>query len=259
MKTLFLRCLAFALLFAQNCPAITIEHTLAVKVGIFDAAKASLRYQIEKDNYSISSKVETSGIFGGIYPFVGKYFSDGKINGDAIITRHYRYLAKSRFNTRTKELVYDENGNVLYRLSSKNNKQKKSDVTTKKENSGATDLQSVFIMLAKQIMQKGFCASDYPVFDGKKSFTVGFVDLGESKIENDNKLLDGKAMLCSMYIDNNGQKNNDLLFDSTTEKQVEISLLRTPEKGFPYVAQVKIADSPLGAVIAETTDIKIEE
>lgn len=259
MKASFIGFFLLALAVSQNCKAVSVSHTLEVKVGIFDAAKCTMYYSFDDIKYNAESKVETTGIFGGIYPFVGKYTSGGKINGDNLITQTYRYLAKSRFNTRTKELVYDDKGNLLYRLSSKNDKVKKSDISAKKENSGATDLQTVFVMLAKQVAQKGYCASEYPVFDGKKSFKVGFIDLGAQKSVEKNQKFSGDELLCSIYIDNGGQKNDDLLFDNTAEKRVIISLARSEKSGVPFVTQIRVSGSPLGEIVAKTTSIKIEE
>ena len=82
MKASFIGFFLLVLAVSQNCEAVSVSHTLEVKVGIFDAAKCTLYYSFDDTQYNAESKVETTGIFGGIYPFVGKYTSGGKINGE---------------------------------------------------------------------------------------------------------------------------------------------------------------------------------
>lgn len=120
--------LAALLLGIQPAQAFSVRHDFSVQIGPFDASRTNFEYALTSTEYRVESTVKTNGLFDTLYPFRADYATTGKINGDNMETRSYKYKSQSRFTSRSRELVYDRNGKPLYRLSAKNGKEKKVDI-----------------------------------------------------------------------------------------------------------------------------------
>ena len=157
--------LAALLLGIQPAQAFSVRHDFSVQIGPFDASRTNFEYALTPTEYRVESTVKTNGLFDTLYPFRADYATTGKINGDNMETRSYKYKSQSRFTSRSRELVYDRNGKPLYRLSAKNGKEKKVDILPDAKNKDTTDLQTVFAELARQYNRFKFCDSRMEVFD----------------------------------------------------------------------------------------------
>lgn len=135
--------LAALLLGIQPAQAFSVRHDFSVQIGPFDASRTNFEYALTPTEYRVESTVKTNGLFDTLYPFRADYATTGKINGDNMETRSYKYKSQSRFTSRSRELVYDRNGKPLYRLSAKNGKEKKVDILPDAKNKDTTDLQTV--------------------------------------------------------------------------------------------------------------------
>lgn len=259
MKKIFLS-LIFCALIPQKAQAFTVDHNFAVEIGAFDAAVTDFNYRISPQEYSVNSTVRTNGLFNTLYPFKANYATTGHINENRLETRSYHYDSQSRFNTRSKELIYDEHGTPLYRLSTKNGKQKKTDIKQDKNNFGTTDLQTVFAELAHQYNNVKFCDARLQVFDGKRRFDVIFQDEGkEELVATDVSPFGGLAAKCSMYIDKLNSEGDDLLWKLTSDRPIFFWLLEDEKTKKPFIAKIWVKDTPLGELQALATNITIKD
>ncbi|MFV0625811.1 MAG: DUF3108 domain-containing protein [Alphaproteobacteria bacterium] len=253
--------LAFLLVFcfAKNSWAFRVEHDFDVFIGSFNASRTAFSYSILKDEYAVSSDVKTYGFFDTLYPFEAIYSTTGKIKKSGLQTSNYKYSSKSRFNKRTKELVYDDKGNPIYRLSSKNDKQKKTVVDQTKNEKGTTDLHTVIAELVLQYNKVRFCDSRMEVFDGKRRYDVVFKDEGKEILsKNKYSPFEGLATKCSMYIDSLGQVGDDLLWEMSSDRPVNFWIMEGENKR-PFIARITIDSTPYGALKVYTRKLKIEE
>lgn len=256
---------ALLLLFFLSMPSLaegmSVEHDFSVSLGMFDAGRTRFCYALTPGNYSVNSEVSTAGMFDTLYPFKATYATNGKIRGKDFETASYKYQSQSRFTSRSKELVYDEKGNPLYRLSSKNGKQKKALIDQKLNNKDTTDLQTVLAKLAKQYNDVKFCDSRMEVFDGKRRFSVIFKDEGaETLPENKNyPLVSGAAAKCSMYIDKLNSKDDDLLWELTSKHPVYFWIMEDKETKAPFIAKISVDDTPLGQLEIYAKKINVKE
>ena len=160
----------------------------------------------------------------------------------------------------TKELVYNNNGEPVYRLSSKNDKSKKVEITPDLNNKDTTDLQTVFAKLAKQYNELKFCDSRMEVFDGKRRFDVIFKDEGEDELTaNEYSPFKGNAKKCSMYIDKLNSKDDDLMWELTSKHPVYFWIMEDKESKLPFIARVSVEDTPLGRLDVYTQNISIKD
>lgn len=116
-KTLFT---LFSLLcLCREAGAFSVTHDFTVFIGPFNASQTSFTYALSPDSYAVASKVKTFGLFDTLYPFEARYATTGHIKNGKLETTSYKYQSQSRFTKRKKELVYNEQGVPVYRISSK--------------------------------------------------------------------------------------------------------------------------------------------
>ncbi len=246
------------ILFNTAAQAATVEHQFAVNLGPFDAGTATFAYTLTPGSYEVRSGMKTAGLFDTLYPFSAKYLTSGKISRTTLEPTVYRYKSKSRFNTRSKELVYDANGTPLYRISTKNGKKKKSAVTNTAETQDATDLQTVFAKLVRQYNEVRFCDSKMRVFDGKRRFDVIFKDEGREELTPaENSPYQGLAAKCSLYVDKLNSKDDDLLWELSAKRPIYFWILE--QNGRPFIARILVEDTPLGRLDVYTSQVSVKE
>ncbi len=240
--------------------AFEVKHDFNVSIGPFDAATTRFTYTLNPSAYGVTSKVKTDGVFNTLYPFKANYATTGKIKKEKFETATYHYDSQSRFNKRSKELVYDDNGRPLYRLSTKNGKQKKSGVDTTIDSTDTTDLQTIFAKLAKQYNDVRFCDARMQVFDGKKRFDVIFKDEGKEELPSQEGLAySGTAAKCSIYIDKLGDKGDDLLWELTSDRPIYFWMMEDENSRKPFIVKIMIEDTPLGRLEALAQKIEIKD
>lgn len=257
-KTIFLLTL---LLFCRPSFAAGIKHDLIVHIGPFDASRTSFEYNHSPKNYLAKSEVLTFGVFDFLYPFKAEYLTSGKVlNNRNLQTEIYKYKSKTRTTRRSKEMIYNEKGLPIYRISSKNDKNKKVDIQQDPKNEGTTDLQTVFAQMAMQYNQLRFCDSRQEVFDGKRRFDVIFKDEGNEIITaNEFSPFSGQAHKCSMYIDKLGSDGDDMLWQITSDRPIYFWILEDEKSKLPFIAKVDIESTPLGRLQVFTHKITVKE
>lgn len=250
----------FLLLFPTQAQTAAVQHNFTIILGPFNAGKTRFTYTLQPQDYSVRSKVETAGIFNTLYPFTAEYATTGKIKGKDLETSSYKYKSQSRFNTRRKELIYDQNGNPVYRISAKNDKIKKVEIEPSPDNKDTTDLQTVIAELALQYNKNKNCNARMQIFDGKRRFDTIFKDEGKQEIAaNEYSPFAGTAHKCSMYIDKLLNDSDDLLWELTSEKPIYFWILEDKESRLPFIARIEIEDTPLGKLEAFTPTIQTEK
>ena len=250
--------LTFLCLLTRTALAFTVEHEFTVLLGPFDASRTRFSYSLKPGDYSVNSAVRTNGFFDTLYPFKANYATTGKIKNNNLQTGSYHYDSQSRFSKRSRELVYDDKGRAIYRLSTKNDKSKKVEIEQNADNNGTTELQTVFAELARQYNQVRFCDSRHQVFDGKRRYDVIFKDEGQENImANDYTSLAGNAAKCSMYIDKLGAKGDDLLWELTQDRPIYFWILEDNKTRKPFIARIMIEDTPLGRLQVYTSHITV--
>ncbi len=246
--------------FPQAAAAFSVTHDFIVFLGPFNASKTRFTYALTPNDYAVNSTVKTFGMFDTLYPFKAEYATTGRIEKNGLATTGYKYASQSRFSHRTKEIIYDPNGQPLYRISSKNGKEKKVFITKDPDNKDTTDLQTVLAELSHQYNQMRFCDSRMHVFDGKRRFDVIFKDEGNEELPaNEYRPYAGTAAKCSMYIDKLGSEGDDLLWQITSERPIYFWILSDEKTQLPFIAQIEIESTPLGKMNVYANNITIKE
>ena len=252
--------LAFVLFFTTEASAFSIGHEFLVQIGAFDAAKVKFIYRLNDNDYGIRSNVATNGFFNTIYPFMAQYDTSGILSKDKMITRDYQYVSRSRFKVRSKQVLFDDDGIPQSQIVVTNGKKKTRNFTPSPTPADTFDLQTVLMKIAYQYNKMGFCASNMAVYDGKRRFDVEVVDLGTDNLEkNEISPLEGEANLCSMHIKKVLSDDDDTLWEFASNKPIDFWIMRDKTSLRPFIARVRIKDTPLGELNAYITDVNIED
>lgn len=251
----------FILMFVKNASAFTVNHEFDVFIGKFNASRTNFSYTLSDKTYAVNSDVKTYGLFDTLYPFQAIYSTNGRIvKKDILQTLSYKYSAQSRFTLRKKELIYNDDGIPTYRISSKNDKEKRANIDMNIDIKGTTDLQTVIAELILQYNKLRFCAAEMQVFDGKQRFNVIFRDEGQDILKaNEYSKFEGKAVKCSMYIDNLGAKNDDLLWEITSDRPVNFWIMEEGDKKIPFIARIEVKETQYGKLKVYTKSVTITE
>ncbi len=247
------------LLYACQSFAFSVTHNLKIEIGLFNATNCSYSYSINDKSYSSDTKFQTTGLIGSLYPFIGEFHSDGIFNNENIYTGHYTQTTQSRFNKRSKTLLFDNNGKILQRISTKNKKTKKVDINLDNDKQYLYDLQTVFVKFISCLKNNQTCNNTYPVFNGKHTFDVTFKYLDKELLQNPiNKNQYSDALKYSVFIKSDHSKDGNLMFETTSDENIIFWLIKDKKTNLPYLAKLVVEHSPLGKITAspESTDIK---
>ena len=257
----FILCLLFSLFSANQTLAYQIIHNATAFLGPFNASDASFKYDITPQSYLIQTNIKTNNVFGALYPFAAEYKTTGNINHNKFITTSYKSNSKSRFNTRSKEMFYDNNGKPIYRMSNKNSSnQKKVEILPPPDNIHTTDLQTVLAEMIVQYTNMNFCKARLHVFDGKKNFDIVFNDEGKETLSpNEYSPYKGTAAKCSFYADDLGQNHDDLIFQITPDNPFYVWILKDKKSNHPFIAKLEKPSTILGKLTVYTQNIEIKD
>lgn len=262
MKKLALSFLFFACLINIAHAYQTTHHATAL-LGPFNASNANFTFNITPQTYLVHTNIQTNGFFSTLYPFKAEYKTTGTIKNNLFNTTSYLSNSHSRFNTRKKEMFYDNNGKPIYRISNKNSSDnKKVEILPPPDNIHTTDLQTVLAEMIVQYTKMNFCQARLHVFDGKKNFDIVFNDEGKEKLQaNEYSSYQGEATKCSFYADDLGQNLDDLIFNITPDNPMYIWILEDKLSNRPFIAKLEKPSTilGLGKLVVYTNKVEIKD
>ncbi len=237
-----------ALLFARSVGAVGLEQEFDVEIGVFDAAKIVLTYKENKEKYDIVAKIQTENLFDTLYPFRAMYKSTGLVLRSVIVPEIYQAEMKSRSHLRTKQILYDRKGHAYKRISAKDKKVKETLIQNIPVSADAADLQAVFAAVIENFRRVQKCALTKEVYDGKKHYQVVSADKGiESRYFEFFKST-VPSHRCAVYIKNLKNNNDNILWDVSAEKPINMWLGWNKDAKMPYLLEISIDSTPLGAL-----------
>lgn len=240
----------FLMLFCiKNAFAVEILQKMDVKIGVFDAAQVDFWYKNESDNkFLIKTNVNTANFFASVYPFIGKYSSYGIFVDEGVRAKLYENQTESRNHVRTKKILYDENGVAYLRISTKDDYKREFPIMNVPDTANVADLQTIFAELINDFAKNRVCNLVREVYDGKKHYKVVVEDKGIENRYFDWQKATIPAYKCSMYIQNLKENNDNILWDVTSETPINFWLGINKMTNLPYVLEIKIDSTPLGAL-----------
>lgn len=242
---------------ASYAKASGMEQKMDVRIGVFDAATVVFKYNETNKRYDISALVQTENLFNALYPFKAEYLGKGRVNGGVVVPELYQTKSRSRNHIRTKKIFYDAQGVAYKRISTKDKKESSQLIENVPPSANAADLQTIFAELIWQFKQKKSCQLMREVYDGKKHFRVVVKDDGSETRYFDFSKRKEKAYKCSLYIENLKDNNDNVLWEVSADKPIFLWIGQDKKTEMPYVLEIKIDSTPLGAlkVIPESLDI----
>ena len=244
--------------FAFKANAAALSQNFDVKIGVFDAAKVNVTYHIDNGEYFFSSKMKTSGLFDSFYSFKAEYVTSSIFQDGNFISKDYRQSTQSSAHVRTKRLIFDQNGILLQRQSSKDDAMKIVDVQIPNTNIDTYDIQSVLLMMIENFIKSETCEMQKTVFNGKKTYHIRLKDEGRTLFNDKKVKISGDAHKCSAFIHQDGAEKGDLLWQVSAEKSIIFYLMKDKKTGLVFVPKIEIGSTPLGDLEAYLTDLTTE-
>lgn len=234
---------------------VEVQHQMKTSIGLFDAVENVFTYALKNGrDYDIKTLVKTSGMFGTLYPFNATYHAVGTYSGLVFKPQDYFYKTRSTFNQRTKEIFYQD-GIPQYRVSVKNGKKRKVNITTDPNYSSSIDLLSVFGVLVQKIYKSEKCDLEQYSFNGKRYSKSLVKTVGKEKI--DTGYFKGKALKCQYSLE--VVEDTDAGFFLNDEEPIYFWVLKDEKTKAYFVAKIAIESTPFGKLEALTTKIEVKE
>lgn len=256
LKKFFL--LNIMMFWSLSCFAHTLSEDMAVEVGVFDAATINLNYENSIKNYHISTTVKTQNLFNTLYPFYGKYESHGYYIGSKLIPSIYQTYTQSRNHIRSKKILYDTKGKAYRRISTRDTKESITNIEDIFPSATAADLQNVFARLIDIYMKTNSCQTNQEVYDGKKHYQLISDDKGPEKRIFELKKREVTAHYCAIYVKNLKNNNDNILWELTADKPIKLWVARDETTKMPFVLEINIDSTPLGALKVTPTALEIK-
>ena len=252
---LILRLLPCLMCLWQPALALEVTHQMETSIGVFDACKQTLTYRFYRDkDYDMKTTLETTGVFGTLYPFRATYHAVGTYQKNDFKPQDYFYETHSAFNNRTKEIVY-QNGVPQYRVSTKNDSKRTDKITVDAKYGPAMDLLSIFAVLTEQVANKNKCDMERYSFNGKKYALSLVKTLGKEKIKT--PYFSGKALKCEYHLDE--LEDADAGFLLKKDVPIYFWVLRDEQTDAPFVAKIVVENTPFGKLESLTTKVEVKK
>ena len=242
----------------SNAQAMGFVQNMNVKIGVFEAASLKLDYSSKDESYNISAEISTANFFGKMYPFTAKYMSVGKLLNNGILPKVYETYTKSSKHVRTKKIFYDEKGVAYKRVSTKDEKINEREINNVPETANSGDLQSIFANLISNFDKTKNCEILREVYDGKKHYKVIAKNEGIETKYFDLIKKSEPAYKCSLYIENLKENNDNILWDVSADKPINLWIGIEERTKMPYVLEIRIDSTPLGAVQVTPSTLEIK-
>jgi len=251
--------LAALLLFAaRESAAMVLKQQMNVNIGVFDAASVSLQYDNADNRFYMSATVRTENLFDTLYPFKAIYESKGQRYKDKVIPEIYQTRTQSRNHIRTKKIFYNDKGVAYKRISTKDDKVNESAISGVSKTADAGDLQSVFAEFIQNLADYGHCNLIREIDDGKKHYKFISKDEGMVTRYFEFTKKEEKAHFCSVYVENLKDNNDNILWNVSADKPIKLWVGQDEKTGMPFVFEIGIDSTPLGALKVEPISLDIE-
>ncbi|MBR5599012.1 MAG: DUF3108 domain-containing protein [Alphaproteobacteria bacterium] len=232
-----------------NVYGIELKQNFGIKVGVFDAGSVEVKYNSKNGAYVIETKVVTKNFFGKVYPFFAKYEAEGLEVSNGVKPVSYKTETVGRNHKRTKRIFYDKNGRGVKRIATKDGKISQRDIKDMPETADLSDLQSVFAEMIKNILKTGSCSLEREVYDDKKYYKVFIRDEGAENRWFEFLKKNENAYKCSVYIHNLKQNNDNILWDLSADRPINMWFVVDAKREVLEIYEIKIDKTMVGDIV----------
>ncbi len=258
MKKLFIAASLFCM-FAFSAQTASLTENFLVNIGPFDAATLEINYDIDSQNYYFISKIKTQNVFDKMYHFEAEYLTSGEKKADMFVTKDYQQRTKSARHTRTKSFVFNTDGSIKQRVTTKDGVKKTVDVEQNNKTTDAYDIQTALVMFLQKFKKTQNCTFDKTIFNSKKTYRLTIEDKGPLLFWDENVPLTVKAHKCEAFIRQQTQEKGDLLWQLSAEKSIVFYLAQDTKTKLFYMLKAEIPASTFQDLRVYMTDLKIKE
>lgn len=245
----------WAMLTVAPADALEVTQNMQTTIGFFDACTQSLTYKLDGRHYDMTTELTTTGAFGSLYPFTGKYRAYGTYNKDKFVPEDYGYEVQSRSHHRTKQLTYKD-GVPQTRIKTRDERHVEEPALVDMDRlDDSIDLLSLFGVLAEQIVRADTCDLHRYSFNGKKYSLSDMKTVGHEDIKT--PYFKGNALKCRYQLEIQKGASAGFLLDQNIP--IYLWILHEELTNAPFVAKVEAEKTPLGKLESYTTSIEVKK
>ena len=246
--------LLFFLLLSSAVSALEIKHEIDISVGVFDACRATFLYAFEpSQKYRAESTLSTIGAFDTVYPLKAQYNAHGTYQRSVFKPELYFRQTKTRFNTRRKDVIY-QNGVPQYRVSIKNNHKRQDAIVPDAKYPSSNDLLTTAAEIAWHINQTGNCDFEQYSFNGKRYSLSKLTTIGYENLTTPH--FSGRALKCRYELEVLDDAEAGFLLDK--DEPIYFWLLQDVATHSYFFARALVENTPFGQLEALTTKIEVK-
>ena len=255
MKRTFFLFLTATIMSVTAVEALEVTQNMQTSIGVFDACKQSLTYKFANNRYDMETRLTTTGAFGALYPFSGKYHAYGTYMKDKFVPENYDYEVQSRSHHRTKRLTYKD-GVPQTRIKVRDGRYLEEPALVEPDRlEDSIDLLSLFGMLVEQVIRSDSCDMKRYSFNGKKYSLSEMKTVGHEEIKT--AYFDGSALKCEYMLEIQHGASAGFLLNQKTP--IYLWILREESANAPFIAKIEAEDTPFGKLEAVTTSIEVKK
>jgi hypothetical protein len=245
----------FAFLLTVRAEALEVTQNMQTTIGIFDACEQALTYKFDGNKYDMQTRLTTTGAFGKIYPFTGKYHAYGTYHKDKFKPEDYGYEVQSRSHHRTKRLTYKD-GVPQTRIKSRDGRILEEPALVELDRlDDSIDLLSLFGVLSEQVVRNDTCDLHRYSFNGKKYSLSDMKTVGHEDIQT--PYFAGNALKCEYMLEI--QKGASAGFLLNQKMPIYLWILRDETTNAPFIAKVEAEKTPFGKLESYTTSVEVKK
>lgn len=228
----------------------------------FNAFKAQLEMNLDKDNYAMQLNAQTKGFVGALFPWEGEYKAEGTKKDGKLVPTSSSKASTWKGGTKVTEMEYGKDGEVLGQTVKEHDKVVKQQNIDKILSGNAGDVLTGVLTMLQTVKDSEKCEGEFPVFDGKRRFNLTLHHEGITRIEPSKySSFSGEAIKCTLKVKpvagfkEKDKKRGWMAVQSHTEERNKLPTLwlaktEKSQQVIPVRMEIK---SMFGAAIAHLT------
>ena len=179
----------------EPSPDLRADYT--VYIGGLIVAEGSMSARLEGDGYFLKNELGSAGLPGKFWDARWSMISEGLIVEDALHPARFAFSAIEKNETKSREILYDENGVPTLSFDPPLPKEE-IEKTPPSERRNTLDPVSAFLLPV--VANENPCDRKLPVYDGKRRYDLQLVFDREDELTTRNNGYSGPAIRCKVRV-----------------------------------------------------------
>ena len=233
-----------------------VDLVYAVHIGGIHAVDLKIRLTLDADEYRVELSSHIDGLVRYLLPWSLRVDSKGRVAGQRLVPESVHTESSWRGKRRWRTLEYKDGRPVVVSVEPKRN----TPPIPPEKLTGAVDVATAILTVARAVPSEESCAVRVPVFDGRRRFDAVIEAHGEDELPRSSRsAYSGKAEVCDLAIEvlHGRRKETDYGGLAGGDKTMTFWFARLFDGIYPLPVRVQL-DTDLGGVIGHLTSARMD-